>query len=232
MNDRVIVNGREIGPSTDLGEVLRRQIKSGTALGQQEDEGPEAAIFALFKASAGTSLESRLVEAVTNLLTDHDLEIRSTAVDIVQQFPKVFDPIRLLEILQTHSDMFQDVPTANKPDLTSGLLRAMAAHPSTDGRVINRLRKAAVDPRTGSWVLAGVTTNDTDWVLDHVPEVLDGDPRRAQILLFRLKDPVLRERLVRAIPRESPQLRRLLSDAVSEEVKDPAERAHLDELLK
>jgi hypothetical protein len=158
MNDRVIVNGREIGPSTDLGEVLRRQIKSGTALGQQEDEGPEAAIFALFKASAGTSLESRLVEAVTNLLTDHDLEIRSTAVDIVQQFPKAFDPIRLLEILQTHSGMFQDVPTANKPDLTSGLLRAMAAHPSTDGRVISRLRKAAVDPRTGSWVLAGVTT--------------------------------------------------------------------------
>ena len=50
-------------------------------------------------------------------------------------------------------------------------------------------------------------------------------------LLSRLTDPALRERLVRGIPRESPQLRGLMSSAVAEEIKDPAERDRLAKLL-
>jgi hypothetical protein len=233
MSDTVVVNGRQIGPSSDLAELLRRQIKSGTALGQMPDEGPETAIFALFNASRGTALEHRLVDTATGFLTDPDPDIRRGAVEIVQQFPEMFDPVALVEVLESQPRMFRDVPGgANKPDLANGLLRAAAAHPSSDDRVINRLREAAVDPRNGGWVLAGVATNDTDWVLQHVPEVVNGDANRAQILLFRLKDPVLRERLVREIPRESPQLRKLLSEAVTREIQDPSERDRLNNLLK
>jgi hypothetical protein len=233
MNDTVMVNGREIGPSTDLADLLRRQIKLGTALGEMPDEGPEIAIFALFNASAGTSLQRRLVDVLYKLLVDPDIDIRRTAVDVVQQFPGMFDPVVLVSILERHSSMLNGVPGGrNKPDLGSGLLRAVAARPTSDGRVISRLRRAAVDPRNGAWVLAGVASNDTDWVLQHVAEVVDGDRNRAQILLFRLKDPVLRERLVRGIPHESPQLRKLISEAVSSEVEDPTERDRLNNLLR
>lgn len=233
MRDTITVNGREIGPSTDLDVLLRRQLKWGTALGQLPDEGSKTAIYALFKAATDTSIEPRLVEAVTAMLTDPDLEVRTGAVDIVQQFPAMFDPVRLVEILDAHQAMFQpDAPTnARKPDLASGLLRAAAARPTSNRRVIDRLREAAVDRAIGGWVLAGVTSNDTDWVIEHAPEVVQDDPARARIVLSRLTDPALRERLVRGIPRESPQLRGLMSSAVAEEIKDPAERDRLAKLL-
>jgi hypothetical protein len=62
---------------------------------------------------------------------------------------------------------------------------------------------------------------------------LIGDqPARAGIVLFRLRDAEQRERLIRAIPKESPQLRDLVATAVAEEVKDPAEQQRLLHLLK
>src|SRR6202011_3916830 len=116
-----------------------------------------------FNASKGTSLEGRLVDVASRLLVDPDLEVRRGVVDIVQQFPQMFNPVLLFETLETHPNLFEDVAGGvNKPDLASGLLRAVAAHPSSNERVINRLRQAAVDPRNGGWVLAGVATNGAD----------------------------------------------------------------------
>jgi hypothetical protein len=47
-----------------------------------------------------------------------------------------------------------------------------------------------------------------------------------------LKKPEQRERLVRAIPKESPRLRDLISAAIPEEIKDPTERQKLLQLLE
>ena len=227
-----MVNGRQIGPSTDLAALISRQIKGGTALGQQPDEGPETALFALFGASAGTALESRLVEAAVQLLTDQDLDVRAGVVDVIQQFPDMFDSAHLLGVLDAHSDLFQASTGTSRPDLALGILRAIASRPSSDLKIIRRLRQVVIDPKNGSWVLAGVADHDTDWLLSHLPEVVGADTNRARIILFRLRDPALRERLVREIPRESPELRKVMAQAVSEEVTDQKERDRLLELLR
>ena len=60
---------------------------------------------------------------------------------------------------------------------------------------------------------------------------LDRKLERILSMLFRLKDPRSRESLIRSIPSESPSLRALMASAVSDEIKDPTEKAKLLKLL-
>src|SRR4029077_12958473 len=106
-----------------------------------------------------------------------------------------------------------------EPDLAWGLLRAIAGSSNWDLQVTERLRSAALEFPNGSSVLAGVVSHDPDWAIDHAQELIGDQAARARIVLFRLKAPEQRERLVRAIPDESPRLRDVVNMAVSEEVK-------------
>jgi len=81
-------------------------------------------------------------------------------------------------------------------------------------------------------VLAGVASHDPDWVIKHAQEVVGDEPARLRIVLYRLKEPEQRERLVRALPQESPRLRQTMAAAVAENVKDPVEKQRLLSLLK
>lgn len=233
MSDEVVVNGVRVGPSTDLTSLLRRQIVDGGVLAGRYDDSPEPGIWSLFAAAKGTSLEARLVEAVRRLLTDSDAHVRSGAVGLVQAYAEKFQASDLLRVLADQPNLFEGVTAkTDEPDLAWGLLRAMAGASNWSPEVTERLRSAALEFPYGSAVLAGLVSHDPDWAIQHAQELIGDQPARARIVLYRLKGPGQRERLVRAIPKESPQLRKVMADAVAEEIKDPAEKQRLLSRLK
>jgi len=233
MSDEVIVNGVRIGPTTDLTSLLKRQLLEGSVLAGRYDDSPEPGVWSLFAAAKGTALEPRLTDAVKTLLTDPDLRVRSGAVRLVQAYAEKFDAPQLLAILAGHPALFEDVVAkgSTEADLAWGLLRAIAGSSRWNLEVAKRVRSAALEFPNGLNVLAGLVSNDADWVIQHAPEVIGDQPARARIVLFRLKDPNSRERLIRSIPSESPSLRELMASAVSDEIKDPTEKANLLKLL-
>lgn len=234
MSDPIIINGVEVGPSTDVRSLLRSEFRGGSTLAGRYDEGPEPGIRSLIDAAQGTPLEGRLMKALWSLLTDDDQKVRSGAVSMVLHYAERFDPSELLTLLETNPGLYKDLPANQDPelDLDWTLLRAVAASPTKDPRVIERLREAVKDPAKGIWVLAGVASHDPDWVIKHAQEVVRDEPARARIVLYRLKEPEQRERLIRAVPRESPRLRQTMAAAVAENVKDPVEKQRLLSLLQ
>jgi len=233
MSDEVIVNGVRIGPTTDLTSLLKRQLVEGSVLAGRYDDSPEPGVWSLFAAAKGTALEPRLTDAVKRLLTDPDLRVRSGAVGLAQAYAEKFDAPELLAILAGHPALFEDVVAkgSSESDLAWGLLRAIAGSSKWNLEVAKRVRSAALEFPNGLNVLAGLVSNDADWVIQHAPQVIGDQPARARIVLFRLKDPDSRERLIRSIPSESPSLRKLMASAVSDEIKDPTEKANLLKLL-
>jgi hypothetical protein len=232
VSDEVVVNGVRVGPSTDLASLLRQQLTSGSVLAGRYDDSPEPGIWSLFAAAKGTSLEPRLVQTVRSLLTDPDVRVRSGAVGLAQAYAEKFQGQDLLRTLEDNPALFHGVPgRSGEPDLAWGVLRAIAGSANWTPAVAERVRSAALEFPNGSSVLAGLVSNDPEWAIQHFQELIGDQLSRARIVLFRLKSPDLRERLVRAIPAESPRLRELMVTAVSEEVKDPAERKKLLQLL-
>jgi HEAT repeat protein len=233
VSDEIIVNGVHVGLSTDLSSLLKRQLTDGSVLAGRYDDSPEPGIWSLFAAAKGTALEQRLIEAVQSLLMDSDPRVRSGAVDLAQAYAEKFQAANLLTVLMAHRNLFEGVTVkAGEPDLAWGLLRAMAGSSNWSPEVTERLRSAALEFPNGSSVLAGLVSHDPDWAILHAQEVVGDQPARANILLYRLKDPEQRERLIRAIPTESPQLRKVMADAVSKEIKDPVEKQRLLSLLR
>src|SRR5260370_42699638 len=127
----------------------------------------------------------------------------------------MFDPYETLTLIEKNPGLYKDLPANQDPelDLDWTLLRAVAASPTKDPRVIERLREAVKDPAKGIWVLAGVASHDPDWVIKYAQEVVRDEPARARIVLYRLKEPRQRERLVRAVPQGSARLDQTLADA-------------------
>ena len=234
MSDEVFVNGVRVGPTTDLPSLLKRQFLEGSVLAGRYDESPEPGIWSLFAAAKGTALEARLADAVKKLLTDPDLRVRSGAVRLAQAYAEKFEAPELLAVLASHPSLFEDVVVQGdtESDLAWGLLRAIAGSSKWNSKVAERVRAAALVFPNGLNVLAGLVSNDADWVLQHAQEVIGDQPARARIVLFRLKDPESREKLIRSIPSESPSLRALMASAVSDEIKDPTEKAKLLKLLR
>jgi hypothetical protein len=228
VSDEVTINGVRVGPSTDLGALLRQQLLDGSVLAGRYDDSPEPGIWSLFAAANGTALEPRLIEAVLHLLTDPDPRVRAGAVGLAQAYAEKFQASDLLRTLASNPKMFEDVSGVNEdPDLAWGLLRAIAGSSNWTPEVVTRLRSAVIEFPNGSAVLAGLVSHDPDWVIEHAPEVIGDQLSRARIVLFRLKEPNQRQRLVSAVPAESPALRRLLASAISDEVKDPEESKQL-----
>ena len=234
MKDDVVVNGITIGPNTDLRSLLKQQLLGDGLLAGRYDETPDQGIWSLFTAARGTGIEPRLIEAVKALLTDGDLQVRAGAVGLTQAFAEKFQAADLFALLNGEPRLFEGVAglTAGQPDLAWGMLRAIAGAQNWTPAVLVRIRGAALDLQNGLTVLAGLVNHDPNWVIEHAQEVIDNQPARAGVILHRLKDPVLRQSLVRQLPRESPELRKVMAQAVSEEVTDQKERDRLLELLR
>jgi hypothetical protein len=233
VSERIRVGNTDIGPATDFEGLLRRQFLGGTPFSGRYDETAEQGALSLFAALKDTPFASRAADAVTGLLTDDNLDVRAGAVAVVEDFPQYFDGGQILRLLNEHSELYEGVGTNHfgrkQPDLAWALMRGLAAMAKTDPAVRDRLRKAAQDPVNGTWVLAGVTSNDADWVINHPAESVQGDPSRAWIVMLNLGDN--RERFLRMVPKESPELRDAVRRGVERAVRDEKERNRLLALL-
>ena len=234
MNNVIRVGNTDIGPSTDLLSLLRRQLTGGGPLSGRYDETPEQGAISLFSAVRNTPFETAATQAVSQLLTDANLDVRAGAVAIVEDFPTYFDSAQILELLSNSPDLYMGVGKnqfgRQQPDLAWALMRAMAASPAPTREVRDRLRLAVQDPSNGDRVLAGVTANDADWVMNHSIEVIQGDPTRAWIILLNL-DTANRERLIRTLPRESPQVHEAVRKGIERAITNASQRTQLLTLL-
>jgi len=69
VSDTVTVGGIPLGPQTDLVSLLRRQMLEGSVWSVFRDQGPEEGLDWAMKAVKSTELESRMTDAVMQLLT-------------------------------------------------------------------------------------------------------------------------------------------------------------------
>ena len=239
MPERPVFDGIEVSDSSDMAALLKRQLKSGVLSSATTDQGPEEAIWRMFHSIEGTPFEQVFVDAVFELLADSDIETRTSAVGLAQDIAENIDPVRLLALLDEQPTLFTNVAPRGSSrsdiqggDLAWGVLRAIAGHPTSNDRVLIRLRAAALDPRNGARVLAGLTTSDPSWVLQNLKEIIEQDPRRASIVLNNLDDPSQRRHFAKAASQSSPRGRAAARNAVNQMIKDPEERNRLLALMK
>jgi hypothetical protein len=238
MGERMVFDGIELSDSSDMAALLRRQLSSGVLSGKTTDQGPEEAIWRLFRSIEGTHFEQVFEDALMQLLTDSDVAIRTAAVGLAQDFAENIDPGRLLGLLDADPALFNNVEPRGPArsdfqgrDLGWGLLRAIAGHPTSDDKVLSRLRAAAMDVKNGARVLAGLTVSDPGWVLRNLKELIDQEPWRASIVLNNLDDPAQRKDFAQAANQSSPRGRAAAVKAVNETIKDSGERTLLLSLL-
>ena len=235
MADTIVVEGVPLGPSTDIAELLRRQLKYGSVWNEIGDPGPEEGIWRVFEAASGTPVEKKLVGAVVELLTDSDVNVRSGAVGLAQDFPEKMDPRVLLQILERNQTLFEGVkPTnsrADAPDLAWGLLQAMTANTGGDSSVLARLKKAAFDTENGFTVLGGLAADDPEWVIGQARSLVSDDPVKARIIIGNLPGSQPRERFVKALAGEPAPFREQLVRIIADKIENPAERERLKSIL-
>src|SRR5258708_29661534 len=238
MGERMVFDGIELSDSSDMAALLRRQLSSGVLSGKTTDQGPEEAIWRLFRSIEGTHFEQVFEDALMQLLTDSDVAIRTAAVGLAQDFAENIDPGRLLGLLDADPALFNNVEPRGPArsdfqggDLGLGLFRAIAGHPTSDDKVLSRLRAAGMDVKKGACVLAGLTVSDPGWVLRNLKELIDQEPWRASIVLNNLDDPAQRKDFAQAANQSSPRGRAAAVKAVNETIKDSGERTLLLSLL-
>lgn len=236
MTHTISVDGVDVGPDTDVVALLRRQLVAADVWTRPQDQGPQDGVWRAMSAAAGTPVENRLVDALQTLMVDDDTDVRGQAIGLAEHYASQLEPTRLLALLTEHPDLFEGVRSSGSspedPDLAWGLLRVMAASPSSDQAVRDRIRTAATDPQHGTRVLAGLARHDPDWVAEHAPELVQGERGRAAILLFNLDTPERREQLVRSLASASPEARAEVGHAVAQHVRDEDEQQHLQSLLE
>jgi hypothetical protein len=200
------------------------------------DQGPEEGLNWAMAAVKSTPLEERMTDAVMQLLTDSDPIVRSRAVTLANSFASRFGSVELLKVLQSHEDLYAGVRSTvdsdGDPDLAWGILEAMSHHPLASNQVRDRLRNAALDPKDGFRLLAALTRDDTDWVLDQSVKLTAGNPLNPEIILANLNGRDRRKRFVGAFRGQDASVLRSVSEAIEASIDEPNEKRELTNLLR
>lgn len=234
MSQDVIVGGVSLGPTTDFAGLFRRQMLEGSVWSVFRDQSRQEGLEMAFRAIIATPLETAAVTAVTQLLADPDVAVRTRAIGLTKAFSSRFDSAGLLSVLTKHPGLYEGVKPHGgngDPDLAWGLIEAMLGHPTATPEVRDRLRQAALSPQEGSRVIAAMTRADTDWVLEHAAELASADPLNPRIIILNLPSLQTREQFVNKLKGLAPTVRDSARSGISEAVKDPAERTRLESLL-
>src|ERR1700694_1393837 len=138
--NKLVVDGVELGPSTDYVSLLRRQLKHGSIWNEVGDSGPEEGLWRVFDRAAGTEVASPLFGALLSLMTDSDAAVRSGAVGLALDYAETIDPVSLLALLKEHPALYVGVkPSGTRkgsPDLAWTLRQAIAGHTAHNTEVI------------------------------------------------------------------------------------------------
>lgn len=227
------VGGVTLGPNSDFVGLLRKQMLEGSVWSVFRDQGPEEGLDLAMEAVGSTDLEPRMTEAIVQLLTDPDVTVRTRAVWLAKNYAERFNPQELLDILQRRSDLFIGVKPAvgsDGADLSWGLLQAMLGRPNSSQEVQTRLREAVLDPRDGPKLLAVLTDEDAEWVVDNAVLLAKANPLNAGIILANL-EPNDRRKFVGSFIGEPDATRQSVRSAVERKVGDSEEQKSLLQIL-
>jgi len=234
--DTLVVDGVELGPSTDYVSLLRRQLKNGSIWNEVGDTGPEEGLWRVFDRAAGTDVATQLFDALLKLVADTDVEVRSGAVGLALDYAEQLDPTRLVALLKQHPSMYIGVKPAGtrkgSPDLAWTLRQAIAGHTKRNPEVIQYLRDISRDPENGLRILGGLALDDAEWIVKNAPEVVAGQTQRSRPILANLRSASLRERFIRALAKEPLTFRNELVGLIDAKVKDSAEKERLKAILR
>jgi len=234
--DTLIVDGVELGPSTDYASLLRRQLKHGSIWNEVGDSGPEEGLWRVFDHAIGTGVARRLFAALLELMAESDAEVRSGAVGLALDYAENLDPAKLLALLTENPSLYIGVkPTGTRkgsPDLAWTLRQAMAGHTARNPEVIQYLRDASRDPDNGFRLLGGLALDDAEWIIKNAPEVVAGQNQRSRPILTNLRSASQRERFIQALAKEPKTFRNELLGLIDSKVKDPAEKEKLKGMLR
>jgi hypothetical protein len=234
MSRSVDVGGIALDPDSDLVGLLRKQMLEGSVWSVFRDQGPEEGLDLAMEAVRSTDLEAPMTQAVVRLLTDPDVTVRTRAVWLAKNYAPRFDSQELLNLLKDRSDLFVGVRPSigsGTADLSWGLLQAMLGQPNASEAVRKRLHQAVLDPRDGSKLLAVLTREDTNWVLDHPLELASANPLNPGIILANL-NPNDRRQFVSNFERAPVGTRQSIGSAIERKVRDPKERRALLALVR
>ncbi|NES97054.1 MAG: hypothetical protein F6K32_17820 [Desertifilum sp. SIO1I2] len=175
----------EIGCETDIDTLVISQLQTGSVWFIPEDRFPRNGMIRAIVAAGDTEIGDRLIQSVAQCLTHPELSIRTEAVAIVQELPKRFGVRLILTHLQNYVSLYRDI-FLNEPSyaqtqrscytLEEALLAALAAIvDANDSETIAYLRQAALAVTYRRPIASRLAILDTEWVLNHVPELVSGE---------------------------------------------------------
>ncbi|MCD8489927.1 MAG: hypothetical protein LRZ84_25125 [Desertifilum sp.] len=176
----------EIGCETDIDTLVISQLQTGSVWFIPEDRFPRNGMIRAIVAAGDTEIGDRLIQSVAQCLTHPELSIRTEAVAIVQELPKRFGVRLILTHLQNNLPLYREI-TLSEPSyaqtqrsacytLEESLLAALAAIvDANDSETIAYLRQAALAVTYRRPIASRLAILDTEWVLNHVPELVSGE---------------------------------------------------------
>lgn len=168
----------EIDRETDVEKLVACQLQTGGIWSRKEDILPREGMIRAIATAGDTEIGDRLVQAVAQCLTHSNVSIRSEAIMVVQELPKRFGTNLILSRLHHYSHLYQNVlpPDNSYPyTLEEGLLSALAAIVDSEDRdAIFYLRTSALSVSYRRPIVSRLAIIDTEWVLNHVCELVSG----------------------------------------------------------
>lgn len=136
---------------------------------------------------------SWVASAVHNALLDTSPVVRAEALRTLDLAPKMMDVSFLLDVVQNHFDLFRGLKRSGdsaNTDRGRDLVQLVAGGATGQhGRLFRR--QMAIDPNYGIYVLAMLTREDADWVIQNssqlVNQKIDSGGKRLEIILFNLR---------------------------------------------
>ena len=136
--------------------------------------------------------------AVHDALLHEDPTVRSEALRTLDVAPKMADGGFLLDVVHNHFDLFRGLQrVGDSVDADCGRDLVMLTAGVLSGQKGRDFRRhMATDPDYGLQVLATLTRDDGDWVVEHSPQLvndtLDPNEVRLGVILFNLRKDEMR----------------------------------------
>lgn len=166
------VAGQHFKDEDELYSEVYDQMAGGWLWIEKNDIDPRQGVQYAMLSVQGTPIGEKMVDIITDMLLDSNIEVRSRAFDILNMESAIFNKDRLVEIFHLHSDLIvgQSSPleaSTSGLDFETILLRGIARHlTKEDTEMLDVLKERTEDSRIGKYMIGCVIDIDLDWVLN------------------------------------------------------------------
>lgn len=190
MADPIDVDGIRLTDDLDFTIFARDALRGGAGLpGRPSDMSPLEAIDRLYSKLRGTAFADRLSEGIAENISSSDPEVRKWAVIFMENHPMAKGHEKLLERAAQAQAQPRRSGDQGKgaPSEEWSVMRSVGAQVSAGDEHARQIARAeALRPGKAQPVIASLTANDTQWVLDHLADIVIGSPDAVAPIFFQL----------------------------------------------